>query len=112
MKPLAYLIALCALALAVPAQAKRGNGLTPQQRKQIQEKKKKEEAERKAHEKMRKAVEAVLAKKDSDHDNILTKDEYLTGEADPKAAAAKFTKFDKNNDGSLSKSEIATSLGM
>ena len=69
----------------------------------------KEKAER---EKRRDAVKSVMDAKDKNHDGSLSKDEYLTGEADAEAAGKTFDQFNKNKDRFLSKSELADSLSL
>ncbi len=54
----------------------------------------------------------VLKAKDKNKDGSLTLDEYLTGESDIEAAKKNFDQFNKNKDRSLSKAEIADSLGL
>ena len=101
-KPL--LVALTSLSLFAAAQA----GMTKEEQ---QAKEKQKEEEKAQAVKAREAVKEVLVAKDANHDGTLTKDEYLTGESNAEEAGAKFDKFNKNKDRSLSKKEIEASLG-
>ncbi|MFY7818953.1 MAG: sulfatase-like hydrolase/transferase [Akkermansiaceae bacterium] len=48
----------------------------------------------------------MFARRDSNKDGNLTKEEFLTGQPDPKDAPARFTRFDQNKDGILSRDEF------
>lgn len=101
-------ILLCSLSLIATVEARKkggGNG----QNQQEQKEKEKEKADR---EKRRDAVKSVMDAKDKNHDGSLSKDEYLTGEADAEAAGKTFDQFNKNKDRFLSKSELADSLSL
>jgi Ca2+-binding EF-hand superfamily protein len=52
--------------------------------------------------------QAVFAKKDTDKDGFLSKEEFTTGAKDATKAETTFTKKDKNNDGKLSPEEFAS----
>lgn len=84
-------------------------------KKQIQkanrEKAKQEKKEREAREKRSKGIDEFITPRDGNKDGSLTRDEFLTNEADKVRAGAKFDQFNKNGDRYLSKSEIATMLG-
>ena len=54
----------------------------------------------------------VAAKKDSNHDGSLSKEEYLLGEADAEVAVKDFDKYNKNKDRFLSSCELAELLGL
>lgn len=56
-------------------------------------------------------MEHILTTKDTNKDGVLTKQEYLIGEADAEAAGKNFDKYNKNRDLKLSEEEIYTSLG-
>jgi len=101
------IIPIVALSLLQPVFAK-STGKTPVKSKQQLEM----EAKRAEREKVRKAVDAVLKAKDTNHDGSLSKDEYIAGEADPVAAGKKFDQLDMNHDRHLSRDEIAISLGL
>lgn len=85
-------------------------------RKQIQkanrEKEKQEQKEKAAREKRSKGIDQFLTPRDGNKDGSLTRDEFLTNEADKVRAGAKFDQFNKNGDRYLSKSEIAEMLGL
>jgi len=49
---------------------------------------------------------ALFARKDKDHDNKLTREEFLAGQPDPDKAPERFTRFDTNKDGVLSREEF------
>jgi len=70
------------------------------------------EQKRKEREEWRNAINDFLREKDANKDGSVKKDEYLAGETDQEAATAKFDKFDKNRDRSLTKTEIAEMLGL
>ena len=101
------LVATLALSLSISVA-----GAAPGGDEKAKEKEKAKQEEKAAREKKRVAVEEVLKAKDKNNDSSLTKDEYLTGEADIEAATKIFDKFNKNKDRVLSKEEIAASLGM
>jgi uncharacterized membrane protein YfhO len=106
MKPLSLLIIL--LSVAAPVEAKQNkNQAAKNKQAELQKKKEKEE-----HDKKREAINKVLEAKDKNHDGSLTKEEYLTGEADQAAASQKFDAFNKNGDRSLTRSELEASLGL
>ena len=48
----------------------------------------------------------MFARRDTDKDGKLTKEEFLREQPDAKDAPARFTRFDKNSDGVLSKEEF------
>ena len=106
MKALTVLIAILSLTASVEA---KGNKQNAKQAKQAEMQKKKE---KEAREKKREAINKVLEVKDKNHDGSLTKDEYLTGEADQAAASKRFDEFNKNGDRSLSRTELEDSLGL
>jgi len=106
MKALTILIAILSLTAAVEAKANKQNAAKAKQA-ELQKKKEKKEKENK-----REAINAVLKAKDKNDDGSLTKDEYLTGEADQEAASKRFDQFNKNGDRSLSRSELEESLGL
>jgi hypothetical protein len=110
MKP--FLVAALALSMIsiVEARKKEDDGKNPQQ--QQQEKQKQKEADKAARESKRKAVQQALEAKDKNHDGSLSKEEYITGEADAEAATKKFDEFNKNKDRFLSKGELADSLDL
>ena len=109
MKALTILIAILSLTAAVEAKANKQNAAKAKQAKQAELQKKKEKKEK---ENKREAINAVLKAKDKNDDGSLTKDEYLTGEADQEAASKRFDQFNKNGDRSLSRSELEESLGL
>ena len=49
---------------------------------------------------------ALFDRKDSNHDNILTREEFLANQPDPSAAPKRFERFDANKDGVLSREEF------
>ena len=49
---------------------------------------------------------ALFAKKDTNHDNKLTREEFLAGQPDPAEAPKRFERFDANRDGALSRDEF------
>jgi len=102
---------LALFSMFVTAEAKGSNKGGKMTEKQKQEQKEKE-AKKADNEKMVLAVKAVLAVKDKNGDGVLSKDEYLIGEADPAAAAKRFDEFNKNGSRDLEKSEIGMSLGL
>lgn len=57
-------------------------------------------------------MNAVLDPKDQNKDNQLTKDEFIVGETNAAAAAAKFDEANTNSDRVLTKSEIKKMLGL
>lgn len=77
-----------------------------------EEKNKKREEDKAARGKKRAAIQAVLEVKDKNHDGALSLAEYIADEADAAAATKNFEKFNTNKDLSLSKGEIAASLGL
>lgn len=94
--------------VSVPVDAKQNkNQAAKNKQAELQKKKEKEERDRK-----REAINKVLDVKDANHDGSLTRDEYLTGEADQAAAAQKFDAFNKNGDRFLTRSELEDSLGL
>lgn len=104
------LVAVLGLVLSIAAaDAKGGNNKGNEKAKQKEKEKQEEKA---ARDKKREAVDEVLKAKDKNNDGSLTMDEYLTGESDAEAAKKNFDKFNKNKDRSLSKAEIADSLGL
>lgn len=105
-KPLILSLSFLCL-IILPAEAAKRRGPSKEQQQEQKEK----QAERERADKARDGVKEVLAAKDKNDDGTLTKEEYLTGEADAVAAAAKFDQFNKNGDRSLSKKEIEASLG-
>ena len=106
MKALTVLIAMLSLTAAVEAKANKQSAAKAKQA-ELQKKKEKKEKENK-----REALNAVLKAKDKNDDGSVTKDEYLTGEADQEAAAKRFDQFNKNGDRSLSRTELEDSLGL
>lgn len=105
-----YLVCLiAALMLAGNVEAKQKNNKNNQQAQKAKAEKEKERKEREAR---REAITEFLKGKDANHDGSLTRDEYLTGEADAAAASKKFDQYNKNGDRALSKSEIAAMLGV
>lgn len=109
MRPLTVLIAILSLTASVEAKVNKQNAAKAKQAKQaeLQEKKEKKEKENK-----REAINKVMEAKDKNHDGSLTKDEYLTGEADQDGASKRFDQFNKNGDRSLSRTELEDSLGL
>ncbi len=108
MKPIVYMLTALMLIATAEAKKKGGNKQQSEKNKQAELEKKMKKEER---DKQRKEVEEVLEAKDSNNDGSLTRDEYLTGEADVKAASERFDEYNKNRDRYLSKGEIANSLG-
>ena len=106
MRPLTVLIAILSLTASVEAKVNKQNAAKAKQAKQaeLQEKKEKENK--------REAINKVMEAKDKNHDGSLTKDEYLTGEADQDGASKRFDQFNKNGDRSLSRTELEDSLGL
>ena len=105
-----FIIAAVALSLIHPAfQAAAKTPATPPKQS---EKQKQKEQEKEARDKKRAAVQEVLDAKDKNHDGSLTLEEYLTGEADAAAATKNFEKYNKNKDRTLTKAELAESLGL
>jgi iduronate 2-sulfatase len=49
---------------------------------------------------------AMFAKRDSDGDGRLTRDEFLTGQPDPDEAPQRFLRFDADQDGLVSREEF------
>ncbi|MGA2501602.1 MAG: sulfatase-like hydrolase/transferase [Tepidisphaeraceae bacterium] len=49
---------------------------------------------------------ALFDHKDTNHDGILTREEFMAGQPDPEQAAKRFEKFDVNKDGVLSREEF------
>lgn len=108
-KTLAILLTLGCF--AVPAEAK-GNGLTKAQKEAIQKKEAEKRKEKQERDKKREAVDKYLAKKDTNHDGSLTRDEFLVGEKNVERANLDFDHYNKNHDRSLERSEIQAMLGM
>jgi iduronate 2-sulfatase len=54
---------------------------------------------------------ALFERKDTNHDGILTREEFLANQPDPDKAPARFTLFDTNKDGVLSRDEFITMGG-
>lgn len=104
------LVAVLGLVLSIAAADAQGGGNKGNEKAKQREKEKQEE--KAAREKKRNAVDEVLKAKDKNNDGSLTLDEYLTGESDIEAAKKNFDQFNKNKDRSLSKAEIADSLGL
>lgn len=108
MKLLSLLLVM--LSLSVSVEAKQNNQAKKQaaQNKAAEAQKKKE---KEARDKKREAIDNVLEPKDKNHDGSLTKEEYLTGEADQDAASKRFDSLNKNGDRYLTRSELEVSLG-
>ncbi len=106
MKPLSLLIILWSVAAPVEAEQNKDQAA---KKKQAELEKKKEKEE---HDKKREAINRVVEAKAKNHEGSLTKDEYLTGEADQAAASQKLDAFNKNGDRSLTSSEPEASLGL
>jgi len=106
MKPFTLLIAMLSLVVSVEAKQNK-NQAAKNKQAELQKKKEKEERDNK-----REAINKVMDVKDLNHDGSLTKDEYLTGEADKEAASKRFDEFNKNGDRSLTRSEVEASLGL
>jgi iduronate 2-sulfatase len=49
---------------------------------------------------------ALFARKDKNHDNQLTREEFLANQPDPAEAPKRFERFDTNKDGILSRDEF------
>ena len=49
---------------------------------------------------------ALFEKKDTNHDNRLTRAEFLANQPDPQEAPKRFERFDANKDGVLSRDEF------
>ncbi|MCW1926226.1 hypothetical protein OKA05_26955 [Luteolibacter arcticus] len=107
MKAIPIVLIIASLVVSVDAKPNRAA-----QRKRDKAEEKREAQERKAREVKRDAIQGYLDKKDKNHDGSLSRDEFLTGEADQKAAGKKFDTYNKNGDRALSKSEIETLLGL
>jgi iduronate 2-sulfatase len=56
--------------------------------------------------KVKKDRAALFDRKDSNHDNILTREEFLANQPDPAEAPKRFERFDANKDGVLSREEF------
>ena len=67
---------------------------------------------REARKKDREAIKTFLSTKDKNKDGSLSRDEFLSDEADKEAAGARFDGANKNGDRALSKSEISDMLGL
>ncbi len=52
---------------------------------------------------------ALFESKDLNHDNMLTHDEFMAGQPDPRQAPARFTRFDADKNGVLSREEFVNS---
>jgi hypothetical protein len=110
LKPIAMMLILSAL--IIPAEAKKNAGRANKNlQKQIQKEKKEEAAKKAERDRKRKAVENLLAKKDTNKDKFLSREEYLAGEANPEAAGKRFDAVNKNRDRTLTKSEMEALLG-
>lgn len=96
--------------LIIPAEARRFLNPPAARRAAIVEERQ-EAQERRQREQRRDAVDKLIEKRDSNHDGSLSKDEYLSNEADKKAAGRKFDECNKNGDLLLQRSEIETLLG-
>lgn len=103
-KIFAFTLAALSMSLVVPVEAK-GN-----QNSKAQAEQKKKAAEKAARDKKHDAIESFMKQKDTNHDGSLTKDEYLTGEADKEAASKTFDQYNVNKDRYLTKSEIESLL--
>ena len=55
--------------------------------------------------------EAMFARRDTNRDGKLTREEFLLNQPDPDEAPKRFTAFDTNQDGVLSKEEFVTMGG-
>lgn len=111
MKPFVLILLLAALIVPAEAKKKSGNRAAAAANKQAQKEEKEAQEKRKERDRARKALEDLLAKKDTNKDKFLSKEEYIAGETDAEAAAKRFDKFNKNGDRTLSKGEMETLLG-
>ena len=109
MKPLTVLIAILSLTASVEAKANKQNAAKA---KQAQKAKQAEVQKKKEKDNKREAINKVMEAKDKNDDGSLTKDEFLTGEADQEDASKRFDQFNKNGDRSLSRTELEDSLGL
>lgn len=100
------IIALSLAALVIPAEAANRRGAAPKVTKRDRQEEKREQKEREARQRQQEEIRKILERKDGNNDGSLTRDEYLTGEADKEAAGKKFDSANKNGDRTLSKSEI------
>jgi hypothetical protein len=96
---------------AVPAEAK-GNGQNRAVQKANQQKEAEKRKEKQERDTKREAVDKYLAKKDTNHDGSLTRDEFLVGEKDAAKANLDFDHYDANHDRRLERNEILALLGM
>ena len=111
MKPFVMMLILAALIIPAEAGKKGWANRAAVANKQAQKEEKEEQAKRKQRDREHKALEGLLAKKDTNKDKFLSKDEYVAGEPDAEAAGKRFDKFNKNGDRTLSKSEMEALLG-
>lgn len=108
MKALAYAM-MFALFFTATAEAKKKKGKGKGKGGGKADKEKVERQRKRDEEK--KAVDAILAQKDTDNNKQLTMQEWVIGESDEGAAINIFIEFDKNKDRKLTRTEIGATLG-
>lgn len=65
-----------------------------------------------AKEKYRAALKSYMVARDKNHDNSLSKEEFLAAEADKGEALKAYNQANTNGDRALTKTEIASMLGL
>jgi hypothetical protein len=111
MKPVILMLLLAALIIPAEAGKKRGGNRAAAANKQAQKEEKEDQVKRKERDRAHKALGDLLAKKDTNKDKFLSKDEYVAGESNAETAGKRFDKFNKNEDRTLSKGEMEALLG-
>lgn len=101
MKILALLV--LSFVLIAPAEAQKNN----KKEKEEEKKRKREENENR-----RNALDEFIKPRDKNKDGSLTLDEFLNVEIDKDAAKKKFEQYNENGDRYLTRSEIASMLGL
>ena len=104
------MIAMIATIAAAPAEAKARNA-NQRAAEQARKEEAREQKERAKRKKQRDELSAFMKPLDANKDGSLSKDEFLSGQADKAAGEKKFDQHNKNGDRFLSKSEVQELIG-
>jgi hypothetical protein len=113
MKYVSYLFSIIFVITTLQVEAKnpRNNKQKQQQQKALAAEKKKEAAERAKKDKINLSIDEVMKNCDKNNDRSLTLEEFTNGSGDRKSAQEKFSKWNKNHDRYLSRTEVQSMLG-
>lgn len=113
MKYVTYLFSIIFVITTLQVEAKnpRNNKQKQQQQKALSEQRKKEAAERAKKDKINQSIDEVMKNCDKNNDRSLTLEEFTNGSGDRKSAQEKFSRWNKNHDRYLSRTEVQSMLG-